>query len=48
MNSPTITIRIEPELLKIMNELVQKDIFKNKSSIIREGFSIGIPRNSAY
>ena len=36
MNSPTITIRIEPELLKIINELVQKGIFKNKSSIIRE------------
>ena len=36
MNSPTITIRIEPELLKIMNELVQKGIFKNKSSIVRE------------
>jgi len=36
MNSPTITIRIEPELLKVMDELVQKGIFKNKSSIVRE------------
>jgi len=36
MNSPTITIRIEPELLKIMNEPVQKGIFKNKSTIVRE------------
>jgi len=36
MNSPAITIRVELELVKIMNELVQKGIFKNKSSIIRE------------
>ncbi|MCD6240992.1 ribbon-helix-helix protein, CopG family [Candidatus Bathyarchaeota archaeon] len=36
MNSPTITIRIEAELLKIMDELVQKRIFRNKSAIVRE------------
>ena len=36
MNSPAITIRVEPELVKIMNELVQKGMFKNKSSIVRE------------
>ena len=39
MNSPTITIRVEPELVKIMNELVQKGIFKNKSSIVREALT---------
>ena len=36
MNSPTITVRIEPELLKIIDELIQKGIFKNKSTIIRK------------
>jgi len=36
MNSPTITIRIEPKVIEIMNSLVQKGIFKNKSTIIRE------------
>jgi len=36
VNSPTITIRIEAELLKIMDELVQKRIFRNKSAIVRE------------
>jgi len=39
MNSPAITIRVEPELVKIMNELVQKGIFKNKSSIVREALT---------
>ena len=39
MNSPTITIRVEPELLKIIDELVQKGIFKNKSSIVREALN---------
>ena len=36
MNSPTLTIRIEPALLEIMDKLVQKGIFKNKSTIIRK------------
>ena len=36
MNSPTITVRIEPKVIEIMDSLVQKGIFKNKSSIIRE------------
>jgi len=36
LNSPTITVRIEPELLKIIDELIQKGIFKNKSTIIRK------------
>jgi len=36
MNSPAITVRIEPELLKVMDELVQKGIAKNKSAIVRK------------
>jgi len=36
LNSPNITVRIEPELLKIIDELIQKGIFKNKSTIIRK------------
>jgi len=36
MNSPTITVRIEPKVIEIMDSLVQKGIFKNKSTIVRE------------
>ena len=33
MNPPTITIRIEPKVIEIMNSLVQNGVFKNKSTI---------------
>ena len=36
MNSPTLTIRIEPALLEIMDKLVRKGIFQSKSAIVRE------------
>ena len=36
MNSPTITIRIEPELLKVMDKLVSQGIAKNRSDIVRK------------
>jgi len=36
LNSPTITVRIEPELLRIMDKLVRKGIFQSKSAIVRE------------
>jgi len=36
MNSPTITIRIELELLKVMDKLVSQGIAKNRSDLIRK------------
>ena len=36
MNSPTITIRIEPELLKILDELVSQGIAKTRSDLLRK------------
>jgi len=36
MNSPTITIRIEPELLKIIDELVSQGIAKTRSDLLRK------------
>ena len=36
MNSPTLTIRVEPALLEIMDKLVRKGIFQSKSAIVRE------------
>ena len=36
MNSPTITIRIEPKVLELMNKLVREGIFKSKSEILRK------------
>ena len=36
MNSPTLTIRIEPALLEIMDKLVRKGIFQSKSAIVRK------------
>jgi len=36
MNSPTITLRIEPGLLKIMDKLVREGIAKNRSDIVRK------------
>ena len=36
MNSPTITIRVEPKVLELMNRLVREGIFKSKSEILRK------------
>ena len=36
MNSPTITIRIEPELLKVMDKLVSQGIAKTRSDLLRK------------
>ena len=36
MNSPILTIRIEPALLEVMDKLVRKGVFQSKSAIVRE------------
>ena len=36
MNSPTITIRVEPELIKIIDKLVKEGIGKSRSDILRK------------
>ena len=36
MNSPTITIRIELELLKVMDKLVSQGIAKTRSDLLRK------------
>ncbi|MCD6241846.1 ribbon-helix-helix protein, CopG family [Candidatus Bathyarchaeota archaeon] len=36
MNSPTVTIRVEPKVLELMNRLVREGIFKSKSEILRK------------
>ena len=36
MNSPTITVRIEPELLKVMDKLVSQGIAKTRSDLLRK------------
>jgi len=36
MNSPTITIRVEPELLKLIDKLVEEGIAKTRSEIVRK------------
>ena len=36
MNSPTVTIRVEPKVLELMNMLVREGIFKSKSEILRK------------
>jgi len=36
LNSPTVTIRVEPKVLELMNRLVREGIFKSKSEILRK------------
>jgi Arc/MetJ-type ribon-helix-helix transcriptional regulator len=36
VNTPTITIRLEPELIKILDQLVMEGKFKSKSHILRK------------
>jgi len=36
LNSPTITVRIEHELLKIMDKFVSQGIGKSRSDIVRK------------
>jgi len=36
VNSPTVTIRVEPKVLELMNRLVREGIFKSKSEILRK------------
>ena len=36
MNSPIVSIRVEPGILELMNKVVQKGIAKNRSDLIRK------------
>jgi len=36
MDSPIVSIRVEPKVLELMNRLVKEGIFKSKSEILRK------------
>jgi len=36
MDSPIVSIRVEPKVLALMNRLVKEGIFKSKSEILRK------------